>query len=171
MSRSILSLVIRDAEAAAAVDGGDTIHLNTDRRTIEGLARSLVDGNVRPLGGRTFPTTRSNAVRHVGRHRPGLGRPRERRACPGDQERMDGEREKRRGGFTLWFMGLSGAGKTTIAGIVERELRMRRGKKVRDRVRRDVGEGFIEVEKSMPYASSCWLKLACTALEPTPSKS
>lgn len=28
-------------------------------------------------------------------------------------------------GFTLWFTGLSGAGKTTIADIVERELRQR----------------------------------------------
>jgi adenylyl-sulfate kinase len=32
-------------------------------------------------------------------------------------------------GFTLWFTGLSGAGKSTIAGIVEAELR-RRGVKV-----------------------------------------
>ncbi len=32
------------------------------------------------------------------------------------------------GGFTLWFTGLSGAGKTTIADIVERELRARHGK-------------------------------------------
>jgi adenylylsulfate kinase len=31
-------------------------------------------------------------------------------------------------GFTLWFTGLSGAGKTTIAEIVERELRLRHGK-------------------------------------------
>jgi adenylylsulfate kinase len=31
-------------------------------------------------------------------------------------------------GFTLWFTGLSGAGKTTIADIVERELRQRHGK-------------------------------------------
>jgi adenylylsulfate kinase len=31
-------------------------------------------------------------------------------------------------GFTLWFTGLSGAGKTTIAEIVERELRERFGK-------------------------------------------
>jgi adenylylsulfate kinase len=30
-------------------------------------------------------------------------------------------------GFTLWFTGLSGAGKTTIAEIVERELRNRLG--------------------------------------------
>jgi adenylylsulfate kinase len=32
------------------------------------------------------------------------------------------------GGFTLWFTGLSGAGKTTIAEIVERELHQRHGK-------------------------------------------
>lgn len=31
-------------------------------------------------------------------------------------------------GFTLWFTGLSGAGKTTIAEIVEHELRERSGK-------------------------------------------
>jgi adenylylsulfate kinase len=31
-------------------------------------------------------------------------------------------------GFTLWFTGLSGAGKTTIAEIVERELRRRLGR-------------------------------------------
>lgn len=31
-------------------------------------------------------------------------------------------------GFTLWFTGLSGAGKTTIAEIVEKELRDRMGK-------------------------------------------
>jgi adenylylsulfate kinase len=31
-------------------------------------------------------------------------------------------------GFTLWFTGLSGAGKTTISEIVERELRERSGK-------------------------------------------
>ncbi len=31
-------------------------------------------------------------------------------------------------GFTLWFTGLSGAGKTTIAEIVEKELRERYGK-------------------------------------------
>jgi adenylylsulfate kinase len=30
-------------------------------------------------------------------------------------------------GFTLWFTGLSGAGKTTVAEIVERELRQRAG--------------------------------------------
>lgn len=32
-------------------------------------------------------------------------------------------------GFTIWFTGLSGAGKTTLANIVEKELRAR-GKKV-----------------------------------------
>jgi adenylylsulfate kinase len=31
-------------------------------------------------------------------------------------------------GFTLWFTGLSGAGKTTISEIVEKELRERRGR-------------------------------------------
>src|ERR687883_416915 len=31
-------------------------------------------------------------------------------------------------GFTLWFTGLSGAGKTTISEIVEKELRQRIGK-------------------------------------------
>ncbi len=36
--------------------------------------------------------------------------------------------EKNGRGFTLWFTGLSGAGKTTIAEIVERELRVRHGK-------------------------------------------
>ena len=39
----------------------------------------------------------------------------------------DGSRHYGRG-FTLWFTGLSGAGKTTIAEIVERELRARHGK-------------------------------------------
>lgn len=102
-------------------------------------------------------------------------------------------------GFTLWFTGLSGAGKTTISEIVERELRERRGnievldgdivrtnlskglgfsredrdtnilrigfvanlltrngvgvivsaispyKEARDQVRREIGEGFLEV--------------------------
>ena len=38
----------------------------------------------------------------------------------------DGNRYGR--GFTLWFTGLSGAGKTTISEIVERELRERFGK-------------------------------------------
>jgi adenylylsulfate kinase len=107
-------------------------------------------------------------------------------------------------GFTLWFTGLSGAGKTTIADIVERELRARLGKvevldgdivrtnlskglgfsrvdrdtnvlrigfvadlltrngvrvivsaispfkEVRDQVRRNVGEGFIEIYVDAP---------------------
>jgi adenylylsulfate kinase len=107
-------------------------------------------------------------------------------------------------GFTLWFTGLSGAGKTTIAEIVEKELRQRHGKievldgdivrtnlskglgfsredrdtnvlrigfvadlltrngvgvivsaispfkEVRDRVRRNVGEDFIEVFVDAP---------------------
>jgi adenylylsulfate kinase len=39
---------------------------------------------------------------------------------------MEKERRLDRG-FTLWFTGLSGAGKTTIAEIVERELRQRLG--------------------------------------------
>ncbi len=110
----------------------------------------------------------------------------------------------KRGGFTLWFTGLSGAGKTTIADIVERELRMRHGKievldgdivrtnlskglgfsredrdtnvlrigfvadlltrngvgvivsaispfkEIRDQVRRNVGEGFIEIFVDAP---------------------
>jgi adenylylsulfate kinase len=114
------------------------------------------------------------------------------------------ENGKRRGGFTLWFTGLSGAGKTTIAEIVERELRMRHGKievldgdivrtnlskglgfsredrdtnvlrigfvadlltrnnvgvivsaispfrEIRDQVRRNVGEGFIEIFVDAP---------------------
>src|SRR6266481_8626028 len=30
-----------------------------------------------------------------------------------------------RKGFTLWFTGLSGAGKTTLAGVLEREMRAR----------------------------------------------
>ncbi len=34
----------------------------------------------------------------------------------------------KRRGFTLWFTGLSGAGKTTIAEIVERVVRERRGR-------------------------------------------
>ena len=38
----------------------------------------------------------------------------------------NGNRQGR--GFTLWFTGLSGAGKTTIAEIVEKELRGRHGK-------------------------------------------
>src|ERR671914_2349443 len=107
-------------------------------------------------------------------------------------------------GFTLWFTGLSGAGKTTIADIVEHELRVRfrrievldgdivrtnlsKGlgfsredrdtnilrigfvaklltrngvgvivsaispyKEARDQVRRDIGDGFIEVFVDAP---------------------
>ncbi|MEW6638111.1 MAG: adenylyl-sulfate kinase [Actinomycetota bacterium] len=42
---------------------------------------------------------------------------------------MEVENGDRRGrGFTLWFTGLSGAGKTTISEIVEKELRRRFGK-------------------------------------------
>jgi adenylylsulfate kinase len=109
-----------------------------------------------------------------------------------------------RRGFTLWFTGLSGAGKTTIAEIVEKELRVRHGKievldgdivrtnlskglgfsredrdtnvlrigfvadlltrngvgvivsaispfkEVRDQVRRNIGEGFIEIFVDAP---------------------
>jgi adenylylsulfate kinase len=40
---------------------------------------------------------------------------------------MQNEAKKYDRGFTLWFTGLSGAGKTTIAEIVERELRNRLG--------------------------------------------
>ncbi|MBX6764373.1 MAG: adenylyl-sulfate kinase [Rubrobacteraceae bacterium] len=40
---------------------------------------------------------------------------------------QDGSNDRDRG-FTLWFTGLSGAGKTTISEIVERELRLRLGK-------------------------------------------
>jgi adenylylsulfate kinase len=40
----------------------------------------------------------------------------------------NGSRRYGRRGFTLWFTGLSGAGKTTIAEIVEKELRERYGK-------------------------------------------
>ena len=108
-------------------------------------------------------------------------------------------------GFTLWFTGLSGAGKTTIAEIVEKELKRRRSgsvevldgdivrtnlskglgfsredrdtnvlrigfvaklltrngvavivsaispyKEARDRIRHDIGEGFIEVFVDAP---------------------
>jgi adenylylsulfate kinase len=114
------------------------------------------------------------------------------------------ENGKRRGGFTLWFTGLSGAGKTTIAEIVEKELWLRHGKievldgdivrtnlskglgfsredrdtnvlrigfvadlltrngvgvivsaispfkEVRDQVRRNIGDGFIEVFVDAP---------------------
>jgi adenylylsulfate kinase len=49
-------------------------------------------------------------------------------------------------GFTLWFTGLSGAGKTTIADIVERELRARRHGKVEvldgDIVRTNLSKGL-----------------------------
>jgi len=48
-------------------------------------------------------------------------------------------------GFTLWFTGLSGAGKTTISEIVERELRAR-GSKVEvldgDVVRENLSKGL-----------------------------
>ena len=41
---------------------------------------------------------------------------------------MEGIDSRQGRGFTLWFTGLSGAGKTTIAEIVERELREKFGK-------------------------------------------
>ncbi len=41
---------------------------------------------------------------------------------------MQNERGLGERGFTLWFTGLSGAGKTTISEIVERELRLRFGR-------------------------------------------
>jgi adenylylsulfate kinase len=48
-------------------------------------------------------------------------------------------------GFTLWFTGLSGAGKTTVAEIVERELR-ERGRRVEvldgDIVRTNLSKGL-----------------------------
>jgi adenylylsulfate kinase len=117
---------------------------------------------------------------------------------------MQNEAKKYDRGFTLWFTGLSGAGKTTIAEIVERELRNRLGtvevldgdivrtnlskglgfsredrdtnvlrigfvanlltrngvavivsaispyKEARDRVRRDIGDDFIEIFVDAP---------------------
>src|SRR5215207_558579 len=48
-------------------------------------------------------------------------------------------------GFTLWFTGLSGAGKTTISGLLENELR-RRGSKLEildgDVVRENLSKGL-----------------------------
>ena len=56
---------------------------------------------------------------------------------------MDGMEKDR--GFTLWFTGLSGAGKTTIAEIVEKELR-ERGRRVEvldgDIVRTNLSKGL-----------------------------
>src|SRR5919107_1241858 len=69
--------------------------------------------------------------------------------------------EQKERGFTLWFTGLSGAGKTTIAEIVEHELREReRGvavivsaispyKEARDQVRRRIVD-FVEVFVDAP---------------------
>ncbi|MDQ3832617.1 MAG: adenylyl-sulfate kinase, partial [Actinomycetota bacterium] len=56
------------------------------------------------------------------------------------------ENETRFGrGFTLWFTGLSGSGKTTISEIVEKELR-NRGRRVEvldgDIVRTNLSEGL-----------------------------
>src|SRR5215211_5848726 len=49
-------------------------------------------------------------------------------------------------GFTLWFTGLSGAGKTTIAEIVEKELKRRRSGSVEvldgDIVRTNLSKGL-----------------------------
>ncbi len=57
---------------------------------------------------------------------------------------MENERRLDRG-FTLWFTGLSGAGKTTIAEIVEKELR-ERGRRVEvldgDIVRTNLSKGL-----------------------------
>ncbi len=57
---------------------------------------------------------------------------------------MENERRSYRG-FTLWFTGLSGAGKTTIAEIVEKELR-ERGRRVEvldgDIVRTNLSKGL-----------------------------
>ncbi len=56
---------------------------------------------------------------------------------------MDGMGKER--GFTLWFTGLSGAGKTTVAEIVEKELR-ERGRRVEvldgDIVRTNLSKGL-----------------------------
>jgi adenylylsulfate kinase len=56
---------------------------------------------------------------------------------------MDGMEKDR--GFTLWFTGLSGAGKTTVAEIVEKELR-ERGRRVEvldgDIVRTNLSKGL-----------------------------
>src|SRR3954466_5537816 len=41
------------------------------------------------------------------------------------QDRMRDSRQQLMGGFTLWFTGLSGAGKTTIAELVAPELERR----------------------------------------------
>jgi adenylylsulfate kinase len=55
-------------------------------------------------------------------------------------------RHASRRGFTLWFTGLSGAGKTTISEIVEKELRQRFGQQVEvldgDIVRTNLSKGL-----------------------------
>jgi len=57
---------------------------------------------------------------------------------------QNGTKPKR--GFTLWFTGLSGAGKTTVSEIVEKELRKRIGGKVEvldgDIVRTNLSKGL-----------------------------
>jgi adenylylsulfate kinase len=62
-------------------------------------------------------------------------------------EMDNGSSRRRYGrGFTLWFTGLSGAGKTTISEIVEKELRERSGNKVEvldgDIVRTNLSKGL-----------------------------
>ncbi|MBA2344899.1 MAG: adenylyl-sulfate kinase [Rubrobacter sp.] len=58
---------------------------------------------------------------------------------------MDDTNSRQGRGFTLWFTGLSGAGKTTISEIVERELREKFGKVVvldGDIVRTNLSKGL-----------------------------
>src|SRR3954463_14247495 len=61
------------------------------------------------------------------------------------QDRMWDSRQQLMGGFTLWFTGLSGAGKTTIAELVRPELE-RRGRLVEwldgDEVREHLSKGL-----------------------------
>jgi adenylylsulfate kinase len=69
------------------------------------------------------------------------------RSSPQDSRRMEMENGSRHGrGFTLWFTGLSGAGKTTISEIVEKELRQRFGQGVEvldgDIVRTNLSKGL-----------------------------
>ena len=64
---------------------------------------------------------------------------------PGQRGEVDGQDWIEGRGFTVWFTGLSGAGKTTIAEIVERELRDR-GRRVEaldgDIVRTNLSKGL-----------------------------